>query len=518
MAGVGFMSDRDGDVIERTRLVEARFRLAAIVESSDDAIVGKDLNGVVTSWNRAAEAMFLYPAGDIVGRPITLIIPAHRIEEETVILDRIRRGERIAQFETERQRRDGCIIPVSLTISPIHDAEGRVVGVSKIARDLSEKQRVHRELAQREALLQAILDVAPDALVVIDSQGIIQTFSPAAVRLFGLSEQEAVGQNVSVLMPAGPGSQHDDFIKRYRTTGQRRIIGVGRAVAGQRRDGSVFPMELTVGEVTLPGTQLFAGFARDMTERQEREHRLSELQAQLVHVARVSELGQMVSALAHEVNQPLTAMSSYLSGIRRLLASGNLAAAQQAMEKVVQQGDRARLIIQRIRDHVRKREPERQIENLSSTIAEASDLALAGVDRGLALTIKVEDGAEAVVIDRIQIQQVLLNLIRNAVEAMAGSARRALSITAVRANEMVEISVRDSGPGLPAAVKERMFEPFFTTKAAGMGVGLSVCRTIVEAHGGTLCAEDGVDGGMVFRLTVPRPADAVLVSAGQAAV
>jgi len=255
-----------------------------------------------------------------------------------------------------------------------------------------------------------------------------------------------------------------------------------------------------------------------MTERQEREHRLSELQAQLVHVARVSELGQMVSALAHEVNQPLTAMSSYLSGIRRLLASGNLAAAQQAMEKVVQQGDRARLIIQRIRDHVRKREPERQIENLSSTIAEASDLALAGVDRGLALTIKVEDGAEAVVIDRIQIQQVLLNLIRNAVEAMAGSARRALSITAVQANEMVEISVRDSGPGLPAAVKERLFEPFFTTKAAGMGVGLSVCRTIVEAHGGTLCAEDGVDGGMVFRLTVPRPADGAPVAAGQAVI
>ena len=204
--------------------------------------------------------------------------------------------------------------------------------------------------------------------------------------------------------------------------------------------------------------------------------------------------------------------------IRRLLASGNLAAAQQAMEKVVQQGDRARLIIQRIRDHVRKREPERQIENLSSTIAEASDLALAGVDRGLALTIKVEDGAEAVVIDRIQIQQVLLNLIRNAVEAMAGSARRALSITAVQANEMVEISVRDSGPGLPAAVKERLFEPFFTTKAAGMGVGLSVCRTIVEAHGGTLCAEDGVDGGMVFRLTVPRPADGAPVAAGQAVI
>jgi len=266
-------------------------------------------------------------------------------------------------------------------------------------------------------------------------------------------------------------------------------------------------MQLTVGEVHLPGMNLFAGFVHDLTERLERERRLSELQAELVHVSRVTELGQLVSALAHEVNQPLTAMSSYLSGIRRLLATGNLPAAQDAMEKVVQQGDRARQIIQRIRDHVHKREPERKIENLTATIEEARDLAQTGIGAGFDLTIDVDPEATEAVIDRVQIQQVLLNLIRNGAEAMAGSEPGHLTIAAKRAGDMVEISVSDTGPGLPETVRERLFQPFVTTKHSGMGVGLSVCRTIVEAHGGTLRAEDGAGGGMVFRLTVPRPAE-----------
>jgi two-component system, LuxR family, sensor kinase FixL len=261
-------------------------------------------------------------------------------------------------------------------------------------------------------------------------------------------------------------------------------------------------MELAIGEVSLPGMQLFAGFVRDLTAREGRERRINELQAELVHVSRVTELGQMVAALAHEVNQPLTAIASYLSGIRRLLAAGNQAAAQQAMQKVVEQGDRARQIIQRIRDHVSKRAAEKQVESLLGTIEEASALAMVGV-HGLKLKIQVDEDAREAVIDKIQIQQVLLNLMRNAAEAMAGLARRELSITAIRTKNMIEISVADTGPGLPEAVRARLFQPFVTTKLDGMGVGLSVCHTIVEAHGGALRAEEGRGGGTVFRLTLP---------------
>jgi two-component system sensor kinase FixL len=498
------LSDYQNDVRAQTRLDDARFSLAAIAESSDDAIVGKDLSGVVTAWNNAAEAMFGYAAEEMIGQPITRIIPLDRIEEEASILDRIRRGERIVHFVTERQCRDGRVIPVSLTILPIRDDRGGIIGVSKIARDLSEMQSVHRDLERREALLRSILDTVPDALVVIDEQGLIQSFGAAAERLFGFSPKEVIGQNVKVLMPSPYREEHDGYLARYRATGERHIIGVGRIIVGRRKDGSTFPMELTVGEVNLSGTQLFTGFVRDLTQRQDRERRLNELQAEFVHVSRLTELGQMVAALAHEVNQPLTAMANYLSGVRRLLAAGNQQGVQNAIERITEQGNRAQQIVQRLRDFVNKRETERRVESVLKTIEEASGLALIGVGQGLKLDIRVDDSATEAVIDKIQIQQVLLNLMRNAVEAMAGSARRELSITTVRAGDMVEISVADTGPGLPESVRARLFQPFVTTKSSGMGVGLSVCRTIVEAHGGELRVEDGAGGGTVFLFTVPH--------------
>jgi two-component system, LuxR family, sensor kinase FixL len=448
--------------------------------------------------------MFGFTAAEIIGAPITRIIPPARLDEEAAILERVRCGERLVQFETERCCKDGGIIPVSLTISPIRAADGRIVGVSKIARDLSQLQRAEQELQQREALLQSILDTVPDALVVIDERGIVQSFSVAAERLFGFSSDEVIGRNVSILMPSPYREAHDSYIERYFATGERRIIGIGRIVVGQRKDGSTFPMELAVGEVILGERRLFTGFVRDLTQRRERERRLNELQSELVHLSRLSELGQMASALAHEVNQPLTAISNYLSGVRRLLAAGKQVAAEQAMARIAEQAERARQIIQRLRALVRRDTTEQRIESLPKVIEEASALALVGIGQGLRLDIRIADNATEAVIDRVQIQQVLLNLMRNAAEAMAGSVRRELSVTTARMGDMVEISVADTGPGLPETVRARLFQPFVTTKPSGLGVGLSVCRTIVEAHGGQIRVEDAPGGGTVFRFIVPR--------------
>lgn len=484
---------------------EARMQLAAIVESSDDAIVGKDLNGIVTSWNKAAESTFGYAASEIIGHPITLIIPPDRIAEETAILDRIRRGERIVQFETERRCKDGRLIPVWLSISPIRDRSGNIVGVSKIVRDQSAAHRARQELERREALLTSILETAPDALVVIDECGLIRSFSATAVRLFGFNLEEVLGRNVSMLMPSPYREAHDSYIARYLATGERRIIGTRRVIVGQRKDGSTFPIELAIGEVKVPGARLFTGFIRDLTERQARENRLAELQSELVHVSRLSELGQMASALAHEVTQPLAAMAIYRNAVRRLLAAGDVLSAQAAIERISEQAERARQIVQRLRELVRKEETERKTESLSKVIEEASALALVGIGPELKLGIRVAEDATDAVIDRIQIQQVLVNLIRNAAEAMVGLPRRELLIATTRVGEMVEINVADSGPGLPESVRARLFEPFVTTKPNGLGVGLSVSRTIVEAHGGELRAEDAAGGGTVFRLTLPSP-------------
>lgn len=372
-------------------------------------------------------------------------------------------------------------------------AVNRAVTQTGLRRRLACSQR---DLLHREALLLSILDTVPDALVMIDREGAIQSFSAAAERLFGFCAGSVKGTYIGALIPS-----------THWTTVPGRIQNVtdnNSIVFGLREDGSKFPIEVAIGEVNLPGEKLFTVFVHDITERQDRERRLSDTQAELVHVSRLTELGQMVFALAHEVTQPLTAMASYLGGARRLLAAGNQHDTQQAFNRILEQLERAQQIIQRLRDHARKRDMEKRSESLLRTIEEASMLAGVGLDQRLKLTICVEDDATEVVIDKIQIQQVLLNLIRNAAEAMRDSARCELSITANRNADMVEINVADTGPGLEDSVRARLFQPFVTTKRDGMGVGLSVCRTIVEMHGGELRAEDGVGGGTVFRLTIPR--------------
>ena len=481
-----------------------RFGPGAVAESSDDAIVAKDLLGIVAFWNRAAEGMFGYSANEMLGRPITLIIPEDRQEEEASILARVQRGEAIVHLETERCCKNGKIIPVSLAISPILNDQGKIVGVCKIARDLSDARLVTQELRRREALFSSILETVPDALVVINTEGLIQSFSAAAERLFGFSSDEVLGRNVSVLMPSPYREEHDDYLARYLRTGERRIIGIGRVVLGQRRNGTTFPMELSVGEVKLPEAQLFTGFIRDLTERQEYELRFNELQAELVHMSRLAELGQMVSALAHEVNQPLTAVANYLSGVRRLISEGRSEGVQQALERIAEQADRAQSIIKRLREHVRKRQSERRLENLQRTIEEGAALALVGLTQSVSLRIEIGRDAADAFIDRIEIQQVLLNLVRNAAEAMGGSRRREVTIATADAGELIEVSVSDTGPGLPEVVRARLFQPFTTTKPDGMGVGLSICRTIVESHGGKLWADDRPGGGTAFHFTVAR--------------
>ena len=251
---------------------------------------------------------------------------------------------------------------------------------------------------------------------------------------------------------------------------------------------------------------LYGRLARSFeAERRERERRLGELHNELVHVSRLSELGQMVSALAHEVNQPLTAIRSYLSSAQRLVRSNDLSKVKPALDRAANEVARASDIIQRLRDFLRKKESEKSSEDIRSMIDDTVVLALIGYT-GLPIKIDVQVDPEAsvAIIDKIQIQQVMLNLIRNAIEAMSHSSHRNLLIAADRLpDNMVRISVSDTGPGLPAVVRDKLFQPFVTTKSDGMGVGLSICRSIIEAHGGQLWADEQDGDGAVFRLTVP---------------
>ena len=362
------------------------------------------------------------------------------------------------------------------------------------------------ETASESALLRSILETVPDAMVVIDHRGVVQSFSTAAERLFGYSPAEVCGQNVKMLMPSPYREQHDGYLDRYMTTGERRIIGIGRVVVGLRKDGSTFPMELSVGEVNQNGRRLFTGFIRDLTERQQTDRRLQELQDGLLHVSRLRSMGQMAAALAHELNQPLTATANYVRAAVRLLDSPkpNLPRARQAMDLAAQQTLRSGEIIRRLRAFVARGEVTRRPESIAKLIEEASALALVGAkEHGIKVLISSVPDLPSVEVDRVQIQQILLNLIRNAMEAMEGSEVRELSVGIVMENDAVLISVADTGSGVTPEIEAKLFQPFVTTKAEGMGIGLSVCRTIVEAHGGRLWMEPNVGGGSVFRFTLP---------------
>jgi two-component system sensor kinase FixL len=258
----------------------------------------------------------------------------------------------------------------------------------------------------------------------------------------------------------------------------------------------------------LETVTLYARLARSLeAEGQQRELRLREMRSELIHVSRLSELGQMVSALAHEVNQPITAVGNYVRASVLLVRAGEAPKALEALTKAANEATRASEIIRRLRDFVKKNDGERRLEDPRAMIEETLALALAGSEQPRAnVELRLHPDTSAALIDKIQIQQVLLNLIRNAIEAMANQPRQALIIATEPAeNDMVEFSVTDIGPGLPIEVRGKLFQPFVTTKATGMGVGLSICRAIIEAHGGRLWAEDGPVAGTIFKFTVPRP-------------
>jgi two-component system sensor kinase FixL len=381
-----------------------------------------------------------------------------------------------------------------------------VTGGEWFQRARREALAVNHDLAEREAHVQSILATVPDAMIVIDSGGIMRSFSPAAERLFGWAAAEAIGKNVSMLMPEPDRSAHDGYLARYYRTGERRIIGVERVVQGERRDGRTFPMELAVGEVRTERGRFFTGFVRDLTERQAAEARVQALQGELVHISRVTAMGEMASALAHELNQPLSAINNYLRGSTRMLGrpAPDLQRLADALAKAGEQALRAGEIIRRLREFVARGETERRIESLRSVVEEASALALVGAaEHGVSVTFSFDPAVDEVLADRVQIQQVVLNLIRNAIDAMGESARRDLGIS-VTAGEpgMALVSVADTGPGVSLDVEGQLFQPFVTTKPEGMGVGLSISRTIVESHGGRIWVEPTPGGGATFRFSL----------------
>jgi len=486
---------------------DERFRLG--IEGSGIGIWDLDLSTHSLLWSNATRTFFGVPT-DL---PLTYDLFLSLLEPH----DREQTDQAV-----RRSVETGCIFDMQYHIggrSPSHkwiracgsvvrDHQGVARHLSGLMIDIDGQKQVEDALRTREGHLRSILETIPDAMIVIDGSGIIQFFSSAAERQFGYLEREAIGQNVSILVPDPDRSRHDGYLARYRSTRERHIIGIGRIVTGQRKDGTTFPMHLSIGEMQSGGEPYFTGFVRDLTEHQQTQVRLQELQLELVHVSRLSAMGEMASALAHELNQPLAAISNYMKGSRRLLADSpdpNRSKIENAMDRAAEQALRAGQIIRRLRDFVSRGESEKRVESLSKLIEEAGALGLTGArEQGVQLRFNLDPKYDLVLVDRVQIQQVLVNLFRNALEAMADSSQRELIASTARgADDMVEVAIFDTGAGIPDHVMSNLFQTFYTTKETGMGVGLSISRSIIEAHDGRMWAESNESGGATFRFTLP---------------
>uniref|UniRef100_UPI00034F2311 Blue-light photoreceptor, Sensor protein fixL n=1 Tax=Bacillus subtilis (strain 168) TaxID=224308 RepID=UPI00034F2311 len=324
------------------------------------------------------------------------------------------------------------------------------------------------------------------------------------VQMTGYETEEILGKNCRFLQ-----GKHTDpaEVDNIRTALQNKEP-VTVQIQNYKKDGTMFWNELNIDPMEIEDKTYFVGIQNDITEHQQTQARLQELQSELVHVSRLSAMGEMASALAHELNQPLAAISNYMKGSRRLLAGSsdpNTPKVESALDRAAEQALRAGQIIRRLRDFVARGESEKRVESLSKLIEEAGALGLAGArEQNVQLRFSLDPGADLVLADRVQIQQVLVNLFRNALEAMAQSQRRELVVTNTpAADDMIEVEVSDTGSGFQDDVIPNLFQTFFTTKDTGMGVGLSISRSIIEAHGGRMWAESNASGGATFRFTLP---------------
>ncbi len=401
----------------------------------------------------------------------------------------------------QARSRDQRTLWYELVLQPVITAEGER-GLLGALVDITEQTEVAAES-------HAILDTAVDAVVIIDQTGTVETFNQAASRLFGYASDEIIGRNVSMLMDEPHRSAHDGYIGHYLATGERRIIDIGRELTARHADGTVFPVYLAVSEINIGGQRRFTGIVRDLTEQHASRQALAEQREKLAHVGRLSTMGEMTASIAHEINQPLTAISMYAqAGMKLLERGGAEERLKDALDKLNVQALRAGAVIERIQRFAKAQEGVRELVEINDLLKDLLKLAESDARlHDIQLALELGDALPLLYVDPIQIQQVALNLIRNAIDAMNEIGCRHGRTIHIRSSLVdareVEVAVSDLGPGVAEDQVDLLFTPFHTTKRDGMGMGLSICRSIIEEHGGELRYVNNGHAGATFFFRLP---------------
>ena len=410
-------------------------------------------------------------------------------------------------FHYRLHRPDGTAAAIEGSCRCFYDGKGRLVRTVGINRDVTERERHEAALEASRAQLQSILETVPDAMIVINERGRIERFSAAAERLFGYRAHDVIGRNVAMLMPPSHAEAHDNYLARYRRTGEPRMIGQTRTLCARRVDGTEIPIELSAGEAWVDGKRIFTGFIRDISDRVAAEERMEQIHAEYAHSARLNAMGEMAAALAHELNQPLAAIGNFLGAAEQtLLQSGKNRPVIETLERANTQVMRTGEIIRRLRDFMAKRDVELHVEDLTQVVHDAVALAFVGQFHVQA-QYDIAPEAQMIIADRVQVQQVLVNVLRNAAEAVRDlpADRRTVILTARPIEDaLAEVTVADDGPGFSRSLLANLRAPFLSTKGGrSMGIGLSISRRIVEAHGGTLSIGNKQAGGAIISFTLP---------------
>lgn len=483
-------------------------RLDALLDAAADAIVLMDARGHITRFNGAAERVFGYRAEEVLGHNVRMLMPLPYQSEHDGYLERFERtGERriigIGR-EVTALRRDGSEFPIELSVGEFRtDGERGFVG---ILRDISERRTQETRLRRKAEQLRLLLEHAPTPVLVTDPVGRIQSTNVACVALLGYEAERLLQMRVSDLVESQDREQvlrDFEYVRGVADTRQREV-------KFRHQDGHSVPVLLYSGCGRDQDGRpiLYVAELLDRSALQQATREADRLRDRLAHAARLGMLGEMVSGIAHEVNQPLAAISNYASACRRMLNAGQTTPGEllEVLEKIGRQAERAGQVIRGLRAMVRPRDTERSVLDLNPLIEEVASLIEFDLrDSAQQLVLELGPQLPRVLGDSVQVQQVLMNLIRNAAEAMRelGPGKLIRVRTAPGPAQTVDIIVTDQGPGLSAEVEARLFDPFLTTKSQGMGLGLSICKSIVQAHGGELSYQRAVGGGAEFRVRLP---------------
>ncbi len=489
--------------------------LDIILDVLDTLVVFMDSDGRIVRFNHACERMTGYAESEAVGRVIwdLLIVDSDRDQVQQVFHALVL-GDFPNHNENTWITKSGDERLVAWSNTVLTDKAGVITTVIGTGIDITDDVKTRRSLLREQRQIKVLVDTSLDAIISIDHLGIIKEVNETTVDVFDYSPSELIGQNVKILMPVEYAKTHDAHLHQYHQTGVRHVIGSTREIVARRKDGTVFPAILAVGEVSVGSQKIFTGFIRDISVVREAEVRNRLLHDELSHAMRLSEIGEMVATITHELNQPLSAINNYMHACEKLLEDDvpdGVARARELFALVIAQAKRADGIITNIREFLSRGESQRQMEDLNEIISSAAKLAFFGNDKEeTSLQILFAQDLPKVYVDRVQVQQVAVNLVRNALEAMKESDKRHLTIETRRSiDDMVEINIADTGPGIPPEILERLFQPFVTTTEKGMGLGLSICKSIVEFHGGTLDIVSNSDGGTTFRVRLPLNNSAV---------